>query len=89
MSSKSFVVALAATAVLAASPALAQSKTSGCTDDGIAQADAAVMKMPEGENKTKAMQEMTSAKSSMSQKDMAGCFSHMRTAIKMTTMKPK
>jgi hypothetical protein len=61
----------------------------GCTDAGIAKADAAVMKMPEGDNKTGAMQEMTSAKSSMSQKDMAGCSMHMSKAMKMTAMKPK
>jgi hypothetical protein len=89
MISKSFVAAFTATILLAASPALAKSKASACTDDGLAKADAAVMKMPDGENKTTAMQEMTSAKSSMSQKDMAGCSSHMKKAMTMTTMKPK
>jgi hypothetical protein len=89
MVSRSFSAALIATAVLAASPVLAKSKMANCTDDGLAKADAAVMKMADGENKTMAMQEMTSAKSSMSQKDMAGCSSHMSKAMKMTTMKPK
>jgi anti-sigma-K factor RskA len=89
MISRSFSAALIATAVLAASPVLAKSKTATCTDDGLAKADAAVMKMADGENKTMAMQELTSAKSSMSQKDMAGCSSHMSKAMKMTTMKPK
>jgi hypothetical protein len=35
-----------------------------------------LMKMPDGENKMMGMQEMASAKSSMSQKDMAGCRAH-------------
>jgi hypothetical protein len=70
-------------------PAVAKSKAAGCTDDGIAKADAAVMKMPDGDSKTAAMQEMTSAKSSMSQKDMAGCSTHVSKAMKMTTMKAK
>jgi hypothetical protein len=47
------------------------------------------MKMPDGENKTNGMQEMTSAKSSMSQKDMAGCQDHMSKAMKMGMMKSK
>jgi hypothetical protein len=83
--------ACAATVAIAviASPAFAKSKTAGCSDDGIAKADAAVMKMPDGDNKTAATQEMTSAKSSMSQKDMAGCAMHMSKAMKMTTMKGK
>jgi hypothetical protein len=80
--------AMVAIAITAA-PAFAKSKTAGCSDDGIAKADAAVMKMPDGDNKTTAMQEMTSAKSSLSQKDMAGCSMHMSKAMKMTAMKPK
>jgi hypothetical protein len=78
-----------ALAISAVPAAAAKSKMAGCTDDGIAKADAAVMKMPDGDNKTAAMQEMTSAKSSMSQKDMAGCSMHMSKAMKMTAMKPK
>jgi hypothetical protein len=74
---------------MTASPAFAKSKAAGCTDEGIAKTDAAVTKMPDGDTKTAAMQEMTSAKSSMSQKDMAGCSMHMSKAMKMTTMKGK
>jgi arginine utilization protein RocB len=51
--------------------------------------NAMLMKMPDGENKTNGMQEMTSAKSSMSQKDMAGCQDHMNKAMKMGMMKSK
>ena len=80
--------ALAAIALTAA-PALAKSKSAACSADGMAKADAAVMKMPDGDNKTAAMQEMTSAKSSMSQNDMPGCATHMSKAMKMTAMKPK
>jgi hypothetical protein len=83
------VCAAVAAIAISAAPAFAKSKTAGCTDDSIAKADAAVMKMPDGDNKTAAMQEMTSAKSSMSQKDMAGCSMHMSKAMKMTAMKPK
>src|ERR1700692_1397798 len=89
MISRSFRSALVAAVVVASSPVLAKSKAGNCTDDGLAKADAAVMKMTDGENKTMAMQEMPAAKSPMSQKDMAGCSSHMNKAIKMTTMKPK
>jgi hypothetical protein len=53
------------------------------------KADAMLMKMPDGENKMMGMQEMTSAKSSMSQKDMAGCQDHMNKAMKMGMMKSK
>jgi hypothetical protein len=79
------VVAIAMTSI----PAFAKPKAAGCSDESIAKADAAVMKMPDGDNKTAAMQEMTSAKSSMSQKDMAGCSMHTSKAMKMTTMKAK
>jgi hypothetical protein len=60
-----------------------------CSDASMAKADGMMMKMPDGENKTMAMQEMTSAKSSMSQKDMTGCQDHLNKAMKMTSMKPK
>jgi hypothetical protein len=89
MISRSFSAALVVAVVVASSPVLAKSKAGNCTDDGLAKADAAVMKMADGENKTMAMQEMTSAKSSMSQKDMAGCSLHMSKAMKMTAVKPK
>jgi hypothetical protein len=89
MVSRSFGAALIAAAILAVSPVSAKPKAGNCSDDGIAKADAAVMKMADGDNKTTAMQEMTSAKSSMSQKDMAGCSMHMSKAMKMTAMKPK
>jgi hypothetical protein len=80
-----------AVAILAigAVPALAKAKTAGCSEASMAKADGMMMKMPEGENKTMAMQEMTAAKSSMSQQDMAGCSMHMNKAMKMTSMKPK
>jgi hypothetical protein len=76
-------VAIAMTSI----PAFAKPKAAGCTDDSIARADAAVMKMPDGDTRTAAMQEMTSAKSSMSQKDMAGCSMHVSKAMKMTAGK--
>jgi hypothetical protein len=89
MISKLTRAAWIAALVMVAIPASAKSKMTGCSEAGIAKADAMMMKMPDGENKTMAMQEMTSAKSSMSQKDMAGCQMHMSKAMKMTSMKPK
>jgi predicted Mrr-cat superfamily restriction endonuclease len=74
---------------ISAVPALEKEKTAGCSEASMAKADGMMMKMPEGENKTMAMQEMTAAKSSMSQQDMAGCSMHMNKAMKMTSMKPK
>jgi hypothetical protein len=89
MISKLTRAVLIAALVMVAIPASAKSKMNGCSEAGMAKADAMTMKMPDGENKTVAMQEMTSAKSSMSQKDMAGCQMHMSKAMKMTCMKPK
>ena len=74
---------------IGAVPASAKSKMADCSEASMTRADGMMMKMPEGENKTMAMQEMTAAKSSMSQQDMAGCSMHMNKAMKMTSMKPK
>ena len=89
MLSKIACAAIIAVATIAAVPASAKSKMMGCSDASMAKADDMMMKMPDGENKTMAMQEMTTAKSSMSQKDMAGCSMHMNKAMKMSMMKPK
>lgn len=89
MISKIACVALIVAVTMAAAPASAKSKMMGCSDASMGKADGMVMKMPDGESKTMAMQEMTSAKSSMSQKDMAGCSMHMNKAMKMGMMKPK
>jgi hypothetical protein len=89
MISKIACAALLAAVAVSAVPASAKSKMTSCSDASMANADGVVTKMPDGENKTMAMQEMTSAKSSMSQKDMAGCSMHMNKAMKMTSMKPK
>ena len=89
MISKLACAALVAAVTMAAIPASAKSKMRGCSDASMAKVDEMTMKMPDGENKTMAMQEMTSAKSSMSQKDMAGCSMHMNKAMKMGMMKSK
>jgi hypothetical protein len=81
------VATTAIAAVVFAGSAAAAKMT--CTDQNIAKADEMVMKMPDGPNKTAGMQEMTSAKASMSQKDMAGCQSHMTKAMKMGSTKGK
>jgi hypothetical protein len=43
-------------------------KMASCNQKNMDKADAVLMKMPDGENKMMGMQEMTSAKSSMSQR---------------------
>jgi hypothetical protein len=80
--------AAVAALVFAAAPASAM-KMASCNQKNMDKADAMLMKMPDGENKMMGMQEMTSAKSSMSQKDMAGCQDHMNKAMKMGMMKSK
>jgi hypothetical protein len=89
MSCKLAYAAVIAVVAMTAVPAFAKSKMTGCTEAGMAKADGMMMKMPDGENKTMALQEMTAAKSSMSQQDMAGCSMHMSKAMKMTFMKRK
>ena len=83
------VSALAVAALISGPASAAKMKMASCTEASMAKADAKIMKMPDGENKTMAMQEMTSAKSSMSQKDMAGCSDHMGQAMKVSMMKSK
>src|SRR6267142_2654463 len=80
MISKVVSAAAIAALIFAAAPASAM-KMASCNQKSMDKADAMLMKMPDGENKMMGMQEMTSAKSSMSQKDMAGCKEHMNKAI--------
>jgi len=88
MISKVVSAAAVAALIVAAAPASAM-KMASCNKKNMDEADAMLMKMPDGENKTMGMQEMTSAKSSMSQKDMAGCKDHMNKAMEMGMMKSK
>ena len=48
-----------------------------------------MMKMPDGENKTMGMKEMTMAQDSMGMKKMGDCSMHMSKAMKMGMMKSK
>jgi hypothetical protein len=82
-----FLVAIAAL-TLAAAPASA-AKMAACNQKNMDKADAMLMKMPDGADKTMGMQEMTSAKSSMSQQDMPGCQDHMSKAMKIGMTKSK
>ena len=88
MISKVVSAAAVAALIFAAGPASAM-KMASCNQKNMDKADAMLMKMPDGENKMMGMQEMTSAKSSMSQKDMAGCKEHMNKAMEMGLMKSK
>jgi hypothetical protein len=83
------LLGIAAVAGLVFAGPASAAKMAACTEASMSKADAKIMKMPDGENKTMAMQEMTSAKSSMSQKDMAGCSDHMGKAMKSSMMKSK
>ncbi len=84
------IVGAAVVAALMIGPAsAAKTKMASCTEASMAKADAKIMKMPDGENKTMAMQEMTSAKSSMSQQDLVGCSDHMGQAMKASMMTSK
>jgi hypothetical protein len=85
MISKVASAAAVAALMFAAVPASAM-KMASCNQKNMDKTDAMLM---DGENKTNGMQEMTSAKSSMSQKDMAGCQDHMNNAMKMGMMKSK
>ena len=88
MISKMVSAATIAALLFAAAPASAM-KMASCNQKNMDKANAMLTKMPDGENKTMGMQEMTSAKSSMSQKDMAGCQDHLNKAMEMGVMKPK
>ena len=89
MIAKLLGVAAVAGLIFAGPASAAKMKVASCSEASVAKADAKIMKMPDGDNKTMAMQEMTSAKSSMSQQDMAGCSDHMGKAMKSSIMKPK
>ena len=65
MISKVVSAAAVAALIIAAAPASAM-KMASCNQKSMDKTDAMLMKMPDGENKTNGMQEMTSAKSSMS-----------------------
>jgi hypothetical protein len=88
MISKMVGATIVAALMFTAAPASAM-KMASCNQKNMDKTDAMLMKMPDGENKMMGMQEMTSAKSSMSQKDMAGCQDHMNKAMKVGMMKPK
>jgi hypothetical protein len=86
--SKLIGVAAISALMFSAAPVSA-AKMASCNPINMDKADAMLMKMPDGENKTMGMQEMTSAKSSMTQQDMAGCQDHLNKAMKMGMMKAK
>lgn len=89
MIAKLLGVAVVAGLIFAGPASAAKMKMASCSEASMAKADAKIMKMPDGDNKTMAMQEMTSAKSSMSQQDMTGCSDHMGKAMKSSMMKSK
>jgi len=52
-----------------------------CSETAMNATKADIQAMPDGEAKTKAMQEMDMAEAMMSKKDMEGCTSHMHNAM--------
>ena len=85
---KGILTVAALTAVLFA-VAPASAKGMKCTEANMTKANDMMMKMPDGENKTMGMKEMTMAQDSMSMKKMGDCSMHMSKAMKMGMMKSK
>ena len=85
---KGILMVLAATTVLFA-VAPASAKEMKCTEANMAKANDMMMKMPDGDNKTMGMKEMTMAQDSMGMKKMGDCSMHMGKAMKMGMMKSK
>lgn len=81
---KGLLGSFAIAAVLAVSPASAQSGAMmDCSASNMTKANADMDKMPAGEKKNMAMKEITMAKDMMAKKDMAGCKTHMNKAMEM------
>ena len=85
---KGILTMLAVTAVLFA-VAPASAKGMKCTEASMAKANDMMMKMPDGDNKTMGMKEMTMAQDSMGMKKMGDCSMHMSKAMRMGMMKSK
>ena len=85
---KGILMVVALTAVLFA-VAPASAKGMKCTEANMAKANDMMMKMPDGNNKTMGMKEMTMAQDSMGMKKMGDCSMHMSKAMKMGMMKSK
>ena len=96
---KVFLGALAISALVASSPAAAQStdktappaatknsdqtSSTDCTEGNMAKGHSMMMGMPDGEKKNMAMKEMGMAKEMMEKKDMASCKDHMTKGMGM------
>ena len=85
---KGILTVVAVTAVLFA-VAPASAKGMKCTEANMAKANDMMMKMPDSENKTMGMKEMTMAQDSMGMKKMGDCSMQMSKAMKMGMMKSK
>ena len=85
---KGILTVAALTAVLFA-VAPASAKGMKCTEANMTKANDMMMKMPDGENKTMGMKEMTMAQDSMGMKKMGDCSMHMSKAMKMGMKKEK
>jgi hypothetical protein len=85
---KRVLTMLALTAVVFA-VAPASAKGMKCTEASMTKANDMMMKMPDGDNKTMGMKEMTMAQDSMGMKKMGDCSMHMSKAMKMGMMKSK
>lgn len=78
------VICTLAAAALASVPlgfALAHEAHAKCSETAMNATKADIQAMPDGEAKTKAMQEMDMAEAMMSKKDMEGCARHMHNAM--------
>jgi hypothetical protein len=80
---------IAITSVLIIGPVSAQPATPqiDCTDENITKASAEMDKLPGGEKKNTAMNELIMAKEMMAKKDVAGCKTHLNNALKTEVSK--
>jgi hypothetical protein len=85
----SLLRSIAITSVLIIGPASAQpvAPQIDCTDENITKASAEMDKLPGGEKKNRAMNELTMAKEMMAKKDVAGCKTHLNNALKTEVSK--
>jgi hypothetical protein len=83
------ILTMAAVTAVLFSITPASAKGMKCTEANMAKGNDMMMKMPDGENKTMGMKEMTMAQDSMGMKKMGDCSMHMSKAMKMGMMKSK
>jgi hypothetical protein len=80
-------IALIALLVIAPASAQPAAPQLDCTDENMTKAGAEMDKLPGGEKKNTAMNELAMAKEMMAKKDMVRCKTHLNNALKMELSK--